>query len=115
MDRAIDTATQLMLRARSGVPKILVLLTGGKDGVTAQPLGVAVQQLKDLGIRSYVIAFGAKPDLEHLRPVVDKSENLLFYPVSKNLRPKGPETARHVAYSKYKTKYAFTVNTNAPI
>lgn len=107
MDKAIDTATQLMLQARSGVPKIVVLLTGGKDGVNAQPLGVAVQRLKDLGIRSYVIAFGAKPDLEHLRPVVDKSENLLFYPVSKNLRPKGPETARHVAFSKYTITRSF--------
>jgi hypothetical protein len=104
MDIAFKTAAQLMLQARSRVPKIVILLTGGKDGVGAQPLGVAVQRLKYLGIRSYVIAFGTKPDLEHLRPAVDKSENLLFYPVSKNLRPKGPETARHIAYSKFARK-----------
>ncbi|KAK3745599.1 hypothetical protein QZH41_005840 [Actinostola sp. cb2023] len=97
MDVGMETATKLMLQARHRVPRIVVLFTGGVDGIKAKPLQMSVQKMKDMGIRSYVIAFGTKPDLDTLRPAVDKPENLLYYPESRNLRPKGSETARHIA------------------
>lgn len=100
MDIALEAASQLMHQARPGVPKIVVTLTGGNDDITAKPLQSALQKFKDLRIRSYVIGFGTQLDLDSLSSAVDRPTNLLHYPESRSLRPKGPEATRHIAMSK---------------
>lgn len=101
MDVAMEAAYNLMLQARSGVPKIVVTLTGGNDDIAAKPLQSARQKFRDYDIRSYVIGFGSQLNLDLLSNAVDIPTNLLYFPDSRSLRPKGPEATRHIAMSKY--------------
>lgn len=69
IDKAIDYAVQLITNTRQLLPKIVVLLTAGRQS-PGQPLAFAAKTLKEHGAKTYVVAIGDKPDVNELLPIV---------------------------------------------
>ena len=109
MDRALEHATQLLSsRGRDG-PWIVVLLTAGKQAAApdAKPLDQAVQPLKRLGARIYVVAVGRDPDTGELIHIVDRRMDI-FLVVS---APELPEKAKSIGKSSKNQFISFLINT----
>lgn len=65
IDKALDYASQLTVNARQLLPKIVVLLTAGRQA-SGQPLELAAKPLLDHGAKIYVVAIGDRPDENEL-------------------------------------------------
>lgn len=79
MDRALEGAALVLKEARQNVPKIVILLTTGKQSqeADAKSLDQAVGPLRALGATTYVVAIGQEPDKKELAPVVDDEDVFL--------------------------------------
>lgn len=75
IDKALTYAARLFTAARSGVPKVTVLITSGRrDSVNS--LGVASRPLKDIGAKSFIVAIGTLPNIRDLRLVVSGNNDI---------------------------------------
>lgn len=88
IDRALEAADTLLSQARSKVPKIVVLVTAGRQtsSVGATPLGVAARPLKDIGAKTIVVTVGSEADHRELRPVVNSMSDIFGVPLFEDLR-----------------------------
>ena len=72
IDRALSAAETLLKNAPSVRPKIVILLTAGKqDSGFGDSLSSAAATLHAMRAKTYVIAIGREPDLQELRPVAN--------------------------------------------
>lgn len=85
IDRAVEAAATLLSQARANVPKIVVMVTGGR-GTGDTPLGVAAQPLKDMRAKTIVVAVGSDADHRDFLPVVDITDDVFGVPVFDDLR-----------------------------
>lgn len=69
IDKALDYASQLITNTRQLLPKIVVLLTAGRQA-SGQPLELAAKPLLEHGAKMYVVAIGDRPDDNELRLIV---------------------------------------------
>lgn len=78
IDRALDEAAGIFKQTDPSSSKILVLLTSGRQAPESDvtPFDVAIQPLKDMGTRTYVIAIGNEPSTRELLPLVAKLEDV---------------------------------------
>lgn len=72
IDRALNAAETLLKNAPSSRPKVVILLTAGKqDSGFGDSLSSAVAPLHAMRAKTYVIAIGREPDVQELRPIVN--------------------------------------------
>jgi hypothetical protein len=91
IDKALTSAaTELQREGRRGVPKLVVLLTAGRQtpALDAVSLGQASKPLRDMGAKTYVITLGSEPSTQEVRPVVDRPEDIFVVRSYDNLRPR---------------------------
>ena len=96
MDKAIQEAEKVLNAARPNVPRVVVLLTAGRDSAGAQELEQAVKPLQAQGAKVFIVAIGNDPDIPALTRAVEKNDDLFkvtgFSQLPDNLVP----TANHV-------------------
>lgn len=99
MDRALDAASTLLGETRPSAPKIVVLLTAGRQslGVNGRLLHEAAGRLRDKGAKTYVVAIGAGPNKNELRGAVDRPEDIIPVRSFNKLIPKAPPISRELA------------------
>jgi hypothetical protein len=76
MDKALESAANTLKKSRPGVPRLVVLLTAGRQIPDAKSLDKAVQPLRDLGAQTFVVAIGSQPDTQELKKAVEKPIDL---------------------------------------
>lgn len=96
MNLGLQEAAVAMKDARPGVPKVVVLVTSGRQSLSNSSLPQSVKPLIDLGANVFVVAIGSQPDDLELRPVVKEPEDVLkvskFDDLTSQMRP----IARHI-------------------
>lgn len=99
MDLALEAASAVMNQATRNVPKIVILLTAGKQSPTNTPfpLSSAVKPLRDLGAQTYVVAISGEPDKQELVTVVDDSKDIFEVPQFEALLPQATQIAKSIA------------------
>lgn len=100
IDTALNIASQVFTRARPQVPKVVVLVSGGKQGPNARALDDAARRLRNLGIKTFVVAAGPNADYNQLRPVVESQRHITIVPAFPKLHQSAPGLAKLVAASK---------------
>jgi hypothetical protein len=109
IDTAFDTASQIFTRARPQVPKVVVLVNGGKQGPEARRLDEYVKRLHNLGIKTFVVAAGPNTDYNQLRPAVENNRHMITVPLFTKLHQRAPGLANLIAASRFKdTFYIFS-------
>lgn len=88
IDRALRRAESQMRQARSGVPKILILLTAGRQprSPDVAPIGTASQPLRDMGVKNIVVAVGNEVDRKDLVGMVQSSDDIFSVALFDDLR-----------------------------
>jgi hypothetical protein len=99
MDRALDLATTLLRETRPTSPKIVILLTAGRQspGVNRRLIDEAADRLRENGAKTYVISIGAGPNKNELTALVDRPTDIIPVRSFNTLRPKAPPIAREIA------------------
>lgn len=94
MDLAIEKAAEILEGSRFSVPKVVILLTAGKNSFKGrQLLANASQGLQDLGVNTYVVAIGRNVDIKELGSTVDDERDI--FNVSQFARL--PETSESIS------------------
>lgn len=99
MDLALEAAAAVMNQATRNVPKIVILLTAGKQSPTNVPfpLSSAVKSLRDLGAQAYVVAISGEPDEQELVTVVEERKDIFKVPQFEALLPQVTQIAKSIA------------------
>lgn len=99
MDLALEAAVTVMNRARENVPKIVVLLTAGRQSLASSPdvLSTSVKPLRDLGVHTFVVSIGSEPDNQQLDSVVENQLDIFDVPSFKALLPQMIPISKTVA------------------
>ena len=81
IDLAASKAAEILEGSRFLVPKVVVFLTAGVNGVReADLLKNASEALRDVGANTYVVAIGEDVDLKELEMIVTKQEDIFEVP-----------------------------------
>ena len=96
IDKALDEAVNIAKTTRPGYPKITVLLTASRQSSDANDLRNAAQRLKDLGMKTYVIAIGQQPNKAELKPLVDRPDDMFSTDAFNTLQSVARPTARNM-------------------
>ena len=97
MDKAIEEAGRVLKQARDGVPKVVVLLTAGRDVRGGEVLKEAVKPLQRDGVKVFIVAIGDQPDIPALTGAVEQPEDVFRVPGFKQLPDHGVPAGNHVA------------------
>lgn len=99
MDLALEAAAAVMNQATRNVPKIVILLTAGKQSPTNAPfpLSSAVKSLRDVGAQAYVVAISGEPDEQELVTVVEERKDIFEVPEFEALLPRVTQIAKSIA------------------
>ena len=99
MDLALEAATSVMNQATRDVPKIVILLTAGRQGSsnTPFPFRNAVKALADLGAQTYVVAISSEPDKQELVGLVDDRDDVFEVPQFEGLLPQTTQISKSIA------------------
>lgn len=76
MDKALESAANTLKKSRPGVPRLVVLLTAGRQIPGSNTLDSAVQPLRNLGAQTFVVAIGNQPDTRELGKAVERPGDL---------------------------------------
>lgn len=68
LDKAVRDVFVSQAGARTGVPKALILITHSKSS-SSVPVSQAVQRLRAVGVRVYVVGVGPRVDMRELRSI----------------------------------------------
>lgn len=79
--KVLEFTASVLDKARSSVPRVVILLTAGSELYLMQPS----QALRDLGTNRYVIAIGPNADEEELTPIIDEPRDLFTISTPKEL------------------------------
>lgn len=82
-------------QSRSGVPKVLVILTDGKEYTGDKPLDEA-ELIKKTGVRVLGVAVGDRPNIASLSKVLSVTENLYVVNQGSSLGRLVPSVARDI-------------------
>lgn len=81
IDLAATKAAEILEGSRFSVPKVVVFLTAGVNGVgEADLLRNASEALRDVGANTYVVAIGGDVDLKELEMIVTKQGDIFKIP-----------------------------------
>jgi hypothetical protein len=96
MDKALEEADKVLNEARKDVPKVVVLLTAGRDLPGAQDIRQAVKPLQSRGAKVFIVAIGDKPDIQALSGAVEKTDDLIRIPDFSQLGDRALPLAKYV-------------------
>lgn len=98
LDKALEDTARIFSVSRQGTPRVLVLLTSGRQSQVpgAKTLDVASKYIKDLGVKRFVVATGHQIDQRELRLIVDRVEDIFFIQNVDSLVPRAISTARQI-------------------
>lgn len=98
IDKALEAGATVLQQSRPGVPKIVVLLTSGRQYPAngAKTLDEAVKPLQNQGAKTYVIAIGKEPDNTKLRTIVDTPDKVVNIDSFRGLNPQVPSIAKKI-------------------
>lgn len=77
IDRALFYAKNMFSSARPTVPKILILFTANKQSPSSGSLEQAIQPIRKLGVQTYIISIGDKPNPKALRRIVTSNDDII--------------------------------------
>lgn len=98
IDRALNAAETLLKGAPSNRPKVVILLTAGKqDSGVGDSLSGAAAPLQTMGAKTYVVAIGREPDVQELRPVVKNDQDMFTVSSFAALEPRTRPIVKHIA------------------
>ena len=97
LDRALTHAGRLLTEARSSVPKVVVLLLGGKQSKDSESLGVASKQLRDLGANTFVVSVGSVLEENGISTVVYSPQDIFPVPSFDDLEALSKPIASEIA------------------
>ena len=97
MDKAIEEAGRVLKQARDGVPKVVVLLTAGRDVPGGEVLKEAVKPLQRDGVKVFIVAIGDQPDIPALTGAVEERKDVIRVGDFKQLPDHGVSFGNHVA------------------
>ena len=99
IDRALEFTSSVLSEGRKNVPRITVLLTGGRhtSQPNGKPLEAAFQPLRDIGSNTYIIGIGSDHDRTELRRLANKPADVFFVDTFNQLQTNLRPTARHIA------------------
>lgn len=80
MDLGLREAAAAMKAARPGNPKVVVLLTAGRQSLSEGSLDASVKPLKSLGAKIFVVAVGSEAYTQELLRVVSKTDDVRRVP-----------------------------------
>ena len=103
MDKALEEAGNILREGRKNVPKIVVLMTTGRQTPErdAQSLDKKAAILDSIGAKTYVIAIGKRPDTRELSLAVKKSEDIVrIYSIRDVLSQTGPTAQKIIKNSR---------------
>jgi len=96
MDKALQEADKLLNEARQDVPKMVVLLTAGRDLPGAEEVERAVKPLQNKGAKVFIVTIGDKPDVQALTDAVEKKDDLIQIPDFKQLGERVIPLAKYI-------------------
>ena len=96
---AVDNAETLLRTVRSGVHKIVVILTSGKQSVLQDVpfLKESFRALRATGTKAFVVATGSDHDKEELLPAVYREEDIFTVPSFEKLEQQAWPTSKAIA------------------
>ena len=99
VEKALDVIAKDVLSVakggRPGAAKILVILSDG-DSSEVKRLENAANQLKDSGVKVYVVSIGDRTDPDGIMGVVTTSENIFVTPDASKTPSVGPELGNKI-------------------
>lgn len=97
MDKALQKSADMVKVARSYVPKIVVLLTAGRQSSPRNTLPQSVKPLKDHGTSVFVVGIGSRPDSQELHAIVEEPGDVLRVSPFNDFSPsRTRQIARHI-------------------
>ena len=97
MDKALRRSADIIKVARADVPKVVLLLTAGRQSPPRNTLLPSVKSLKDLGTSVFVIGIGSRPDGQELRSIVEEPGDVLRVSTFDDFSPsRTRQIARHI-------------------
>ena len=112
MDLALEAAAGVMKKGSRNVPKILVLVTAGPQSSVGDPkiLNDAMESLRSLGTRTYVVTIGNQPNKPMLIDLVEDSKDIFETPSFVELEPQTAAIAKTIAEKSSKIIFEFIVS-----
>lgn len=80
VDKALQAAANVIVNSRSGVPRLVVLITAGEQSSEASSLDKAVQPLRKLGTKLFVIAVGSIANRKAYQQLASAKEGFFMLP-----------------------------------
>ena len=101
IDKALDQASQILPSARPLLPKIVVLITSGRQSREPglKSLELAAKPLHEQGGKTFAVAISDRPDLTELRTIVKDETFIVSVPTFDDLGQKTPTFANQLADS----------------
>ena len=97
IDLAVNKAVEILQESQFSVPKVVVLLTAGVNGVDeADVLTNASKALRDVGANTYVVAIGGDADVKELEVLVEKQKDIFKVPEFTGLTQTSESTAKAI-------------------
>ena len=99
IDKALENVGVLLGEARPAVPKVVVLLTAGRQSTDprAKSLVEASKPLRDQGAKTFIFAIGSESDVNELEPIVDRTGKIFELYSFESLSPRSRSMAAAVA------------------
>ena len=99
IDRALDSAARALADSQPNVRKVVILITSGKQTQEhgARSLLDATKPLKAVNAERFVVSIGREPDIDELKEVVERSEDVLPVPSFDGLKLQTSAIAGHIA------------------
>ena len=110
IDRALQNGARQIYSARPSVPKILVLLTAGKQPPGSPSLETSARLLRSLGARPFAIAIGGEPDEKELGSLVERPEDVFKIPSFNMLPAAASSLAKEIEENLQQGTLFFPVN-----
>lgn len=112
IDLASTKAAEILEGSRFLVPKVVVLLTAGVNGVgEAELLSNASKALRDVGANIYVVAIGEDVDLRELEMIVEEQKDIFKVPKFTGLAETFESTAKAIIRRAGKLCWKFSSST----
>lgn len=96
IDRALQAVARLLEETRRDTPKLIVLLTAGKQTSGVGSLGAAADSVMQFGAKTFVVAIGDRPDVQKLKTLVRSPDDVVTVVSFKDLKSQSTRIANHI-------------------
>lgn len=111
IDLAVTKAAEILEGSQFLVPKVVVLLAAGVNGVSdAGILTNASKALRDMGANTYVVAIGGEVDVKELEVIVEEQKDIFTVPEFTRLTETSESTAKVIISRASKLLFASTLS-----